>query len=351
VRVVRLTNIKRILVLNRNHIGDCLLTTPLLRALKRRFPEARLVVSVPASNSELLGTNPHVDEILIRPKLNSWAAKVRFAVDMRRHKYDLIISLQEKSMFYAWATWYNTLCNGHGPVTVGLHHKRTRRWYEHNVPVRADQHEVHKYLGIATVLDCPRERNPVMELTPSCQARDYVETLISSSGFDSDVRFIGINPNASTPDKRWPLERFAVVADRLHEKTGLPIMIFGGPSDQLRAAEIARLMTHPALIVAGKASLVHTAALLERCSMLVTGDTGPMHMAVALAVPVVALFGPSSPLKFGPFTRLKKILRHEMPCPDCSEPCMHTITADECVEAALQFHKPPPPPRVRSDRR
>jgi lipopolysaccharide heptosyltransferase II len=342
VRVVRLNNVKRILVLNRNHIGDCLLTTPLLRALKRRFPSAHLVVSIPASNGDLLGTNPHVDEILIRPKLSSWAAKVRFALEMRRRNYDLIISLQEKSMFYAWATWYTTLFNRNSPVTVALHHKRTRRWYQYNVPVRADQHEVHKYLGIATALDCPRDRNPVIELTPTVEAREQVEDLLSSNGFDSDVRFVGINPGGSTADKRWPPERFAVVADRIHEETGLPVMIFGGPSDQRRANEIARLMTHRPLIVAGRASLGHTAALLERCRLLVTGDTGPMHMAVAMAVPVVALFGPTNPLKFGPFTRLKTILRHEMPCAECTHPCLHTITAEECVEAALKLYEPPP---------
>ncbi|MGV3722141.1 MAG: glycosyltransferase family 9 protein [Actinomycetota bacterium] len=337
--------------MNRNHIGDCVLTTPLLRALKRRFPEAKLVVSIPASNGELLSTNPHVDEILVRPKLSSWGAKVRFAVDMRRHNYDLIISLQEKSMFYAWATWYTTLWNGQRPVTVVLHHKRTHRWYQHSVPVRADQHEVHKYLGIATTLDCPRERNPVLELTPTCEAREYVEELLGSNGFNADDRFIGINPGGSTAEKRWPPERFARTADRLHQETGLPIMIFGGPSDHRRAAEIARLMTCTPLVVAGRASLGHTAALLERCRMLVTGDTGPMHMAVAMAVPVVALFGPTNPIKFGPFTRLKTVLRHEMPCAECAHPCLHTITAEECVEAALQLHEPPPPRRVPSDRR
>ena len=77
--------------MSRSRIGDCLLTTPLLRALKRRFPGAHLAVSVPASNKELLITNPHIDEIVFRPKESSWAAKIRFALDMRRQNYDLII--------------------------------------------------------------------------------------------------------------------------------------------------------------------------------------------------------------------------------------------------------------------
>lgn len=350
-QVVRLGNVRRILVLSRNRIGDCLLTTPLLRALKRRFPGAELSVSIPASNRDLLITNPHIDHIVIRPKETHWAEKVRFAREMRRNNYDLIISLQEKSLFYAWATWFTTLFNQGRPVTVSLDHKRTRRWYQHVVPVKGDQHEVHKYLGIATVLECPRDRNPVLELTPTTEARENVETLLESHGYDSDARFVGINPGGSEAEKRWPEERFAEVADRVHEGTGLPIMIFGGPTDHSRAQHIQSLMRSPALVVAGRTSLGDTAALLERCQMLVTGDTGPMHMAVAMAVPVVTMFGPTSPLKFGPFTRLRTILRHEMPCPECQAPCLHTITAEECAEAALKQYGAPLSRRVRTEQR
>jgi ADP-heptose:LPS heptosyltransferase len=128
-------------------------------------------------------------------------------------------------------------------------------------------------------------------------------------------------------------------------------MIFGGPTDHSRANRIQELMEQPAIVVAGRTSLADTAALLERCQLLVTGDTGPMHMAVAMAVPVVAMFGPTSPLKFGPFTRLRTILRHEMPCAECQNPCLHTITADECVEAALKLYAAPPSRRVPSDQR
>lgn len=347
-QVVRLGNVRRILVLSRNRIGDCLLTTPLLRALKRRFPGAELSVSIPASNRDLLITNPHIDKIVIRPKETRWAAKIAFALEMRRNNYDLIISLQEKSMFYAWATWYTTLLNRRGPVTVSLDHKRTRRWYQHNVPIRGDQHEVHKYLAIATLLECPRDRNPVLELTPTSEARENVDALVGGYGFDSDARFVGINPGGSEAEKRWPEERFAEVADRVHEGTGLPVMIFGGPTDHSRAQHIQSLMRHPAIVVAGRTSLGDTAALLERCQLLVTGDTGPMHMAVAMAVPVVTMFGPTSPLKFGPFTRLRTILRHEMPCPECQHPCLHTITAEECAEAALKQYGAPPRRRVRT---
>lgn len=349
---LRLGEISRILVLNRNHIGDCLLTTPMLRSVKRRFPRAHVTVAVPASNQDLLVTNPHVDEILIRPEVGSWAAKFGFACQMRDRGYDLILSLQEKSLFYGWATYFSTLGKHPRPVTVALDHPRTRRFYDYNVkPMRGDQHEVFKYLDVASLLGCPRERSPVLELVPGASARERVERFLADTGFDSDSRFIGINPGGTKPDKRWPVERFSEVGDRLHEELGLPVMIFGGPTDRELAAGIVANMRHRPTVVAGRASLAETAALMERCHFLVTGDTGPMHMAVALAVPVVAMFGPTNPLKFGPFTTLRTILRHKEPCPRCRHRCIHTITADECVQAALKLYTVPPHPnrRVRSD--
>lgn len=350
---LRLGEISRILVLNRNHIGDCLLTTPMLRAVKRRFPRAHLTVAVPASNQDLLVTNPHVDEILIRPEVGSWAAKFGFAYQMRDRGYDLIVSLQEKSLFYSWATSFSAFGNHGRPMTVALDHPRTRRFYHYNVrPLREDQHEVYKYLDVATHLGCPRERNPVLELEPMASARDRVERFLRDRGLDTDARFIGINPGGTKPDKRWPVERFAEVGDRLHDALGLPVMIFGGPSDVPLASAIVNNMEHSPVVVAGSASLGDTAALMERCQFLVTGDTGPMHMAVALAVPVVAMFGPTNPGKFGPFTTLSTVLRHPKPCPRCTQRCIHTITADECVEAALKLYTAPPGVRrVRSDQR
>lgn len=349
-QAVRLGEISRVLVLNRNHIGDCLLTTPLLRSIKRRFPSAHVAVSVPESNQDLLVTNPHVDEIVIRPRLNNWGAKFGFAFQVRERGYDLVISLQEKSLFYAWATAYAALGRDK-PITAALDHPRTRAFYEYNVrPIRSEQHEVYKYLDIAAILGCPRERSPVLELQPTPAARERVDRFLTSRGIDGDARFIGINPGGTKPDKRWPVERFAEVADRLYEELGIPTMVFGGPSDHEMAMEIDRRMTsHRPLVVAGRASLGDTAALMERCQFLVTGDTGPMHMAVALAVPVVALFGPTNPIKFGPFTRLKTILRHDKPCEHCHQPCLHTISAEECVSAALKIYTVPLLRRVWTD--
>jgi lipopolysaccharide heptosyltransferase II len=348
---LRPDEVRKILVLNRNHIGDCLLTTPLLRALKRGFPRARLEVSVPRANWALLDTNPHVDEIVPRPERLRMGAKFKFAFEMRRRDYDLIISLQEKSMFYAWSAYYIGLRSRRRPLTVGFDHPRTRRLYGQSVvPLRRDQHEVYKYLDIAAALGCPMEPNPVLELEPAPEARDFAERFLNSRGVDTEARFIGVNPGGTKEEKRWPVERFAETADRLHQELALPVIIFGGKGDIDMATQISERMSHRPLIAAGRASLGDTAALLERCHFLVTGDTGPMHMAVAMAVPVVALFGPTSTVKFGPFSTLGAVLASDSSCPNCRKPCLHQISADECVEAALKMYHARSGRPVRSER-
>lgn len=352
-RPLRLGNVRSILVLNRNHIGDCVLTTPMLRALKRRFPRARMVVAIPDGNRDLISTNPHVDEIIERPDISNWGSKVNFAFEVRKREFDLIISLQEKSTFYAWASQAVCAFNKTAPMTVALDHPRTRRFYQHTIrPVRVDQHEVYKYLDVAAALGCPRDRNPVLELQPPDSAHERIDRFLLERDVDPEERFIAINPGGTKPDKRWAVERFAQVADRLHAELGLTSVIFGSQGDYRRGAAIAAQMSsHQPVVACGQLSLGETAAMLERCRFMITGDTGPMHMAVALAVPVVALFGPTSPVKFGPFTSLRTVLKHEQPCPTCNAPCLHSITADECVEAALKLYTAPPAPKKRVERR
>ncbi|MBI3909330.1 MAG: hypothetical protein HY320_00150 [Armatimonadetes bacterium] len=325
-----LSEFRRILVLNRSHIGDCLLTTPTLRALRRGMPRAHLGVSVPAANRDLLACNPHIDEIVPRPRRTRWLQKFNFALEIRQWKPDLVISFQEKSIFYALATWYQR-----SALTLSLDHPRTRRFYDYTVPIPAGCHEVEKYLAVADALGCARDGRPVLELVTPVPARESARRLLEELGADPEERFIAINPGGTKPEKRWPVGRFAEVAEALQRELGLRVLIIGGPSDVENAVAIAARCSRPSLIVAGRTTLGETAACLERCTVFVTGDTGPMHMAVALAVPVVSIFGPTNPIKFGPYTTLATVLRREQPCSGCVQPCIHTISAAEVIAAAL----------------
>jgi heptosyltransferase-2 len=366
----------RILVLNRNHIGDCLFTTPAIRALRTTFPEAVMVAAVPPVNHDLLASNPCLTEVMARP-MRGVSEHLRLLREIRRRRFDLVISFQEKSFVYA------ALARLSGArLTVSLQFWRTQPFYQRIVPVVAGRHEVEKYHAIAqAVLDPPPGRLdaeraagsngllalPVsrrrsisalhgppgaMELHVSREHRMHGDALLASLGVDEDALLIGINPGATLEVKRWPVERFARVGRELADRHRARIVVLGGPSDEERALQIAAAIPGAAA-VAGRTRLGETAALLRRCRLLISGDTGPLHMAVALGVPVVGLFGPTNPRKYGPWSEhgdgrsRATVLRHPDPCPCCDRPCVHTITVEECLAAAdewllLQDRNPAP---------
>jgi ADP-heptose:LPS heptosyltransferase len=350
---------QRILLLNRNHIGDCLFTTPAIRALRTAYPEAVLVAAVPPVNRDLLESNPCLSEVLVRP-LRGVVHHWRLLQEIRRRQFDLVISFQEKSFFYA------ALARLSGArLTVSLQHWRTQPFYHRIVPAIPEHHEVERYHAIAQAVLGPqamrdegrgmRDEEPIsliprpssliprrpgaMELHVSLDHRAKAEALLANLGMTGDAPLIGINPGASMKSKRWPTERFAAVAGDLAAGYDARILVLGGSDDEGRAAAIARAVPG-ALSVAGRTRLGETAALLRRCRLLVSGDTGPLHMAVALGIPSIGLFGPTDPERYGPWgqrgegRRGAVVLRHPHPCPRCSRPCVHTITVEECLSAA-----------------
>src|SRR5712691_7525785 len=208
----------RILLLNRNHIGDCLFTTPAIRALRSAYPEAVLVVAVPPVNQDLLASNPCLSEVLVRP-LRGVSHQLRLLREVRRRRFDLVISFQEQSFFYA------ALARLSGArLTVSLQHWRTQPFYHRIVPVVPGRHEVEKYHAIAQAVLGPvpprrgdeaigeqadlarglalSPRRPIappfhppgaMELHVSREHRACAEALLAGLGIEEEALLVGIN--------------------------------------------------------------------------------------------------------------------------------------------------------------
>src|SRR5438128_4951616 len=180
----------RILLLNRNHIGDCLFTTPAIRALRSAYPEAVLVVAVPPVNQDLLASNPCLSEVLVRPP-RGVSQQLRLLREIRRRRFDLVISFQEKSFFYA------ALARLSGArLTVSLQHWRTRPFYHRIVPVIPGHHEVEKYHAIAQAVrdTSPSLRLPgAMELHVSLEHRARAEMLLTSLGAEENTPLVALN--------------------------------------------------------------------------------------------------------------------------------------------------------------
>jgi lipopolysaccharide heptosyltransferase II len=320
---------RNILVLSRMHIGDCLFTTPALRALREAFPDARIVVTVPESNRDLLIANPNVDELLPRPR-SGLRAKREFVRSVRARGFDLVISFQERTLFYALAARFSG-----ARMTAATLYWPTRALYRRVGRRVIGEHEVEKYATIVETLGMPRPTTPP-ELYVSEEHETSAAAKLQEAGWPPAGKVVGLNPGATMDRKRWPADRFAAVGDRLAAE-GYRIALLGGPGDVMLGREIAGRMTAPTLLLAGRLRLGETAAALRRCALVISNDTGPMHMAAALGVPVVALFGPTPPNQFGPLGPRRILLHGRAGCPECARPCMHAISVEECVAAARQL--------------
>jgi lipopolysaccharide heptosyltransferase II len=183
-------------------------------------------------------------------------------------------------------------------------------------------------------------------LPESPQHEDEAMALLRGCGVKGEDRFVAINPMARWPTKLWEPEHFAALAERL-ECEGVCVVFTGSAQDRPALDEIGRFMTRPYRRLDGKTSLKHLAALYRRAQVLVTTDSGPMHLAAAVGTPVVALFGPTAPWRTGPYGRNHVVLRADLSCSPCfkkqclttlyeERACMKRLSVDRVADTVLQ---------------
>ena len=203
-----------------------------------------------------------------------------------------------------------------------------------------DQHAVIRELLLLKAIGIECEE-VVFALPVTNEQREKIGQLLAAQGIDPAKPLVAINPMTTWKTKHWRNERFARVADQLLEK-GMAVVFSGGPQDMQGIEEIRAAMTGKAATLAGRTSLKDLAALYEMAAVLITTDTGPMHLAAAAGTPVVALFGPTAPWRTGPFGEGHRVLRAEISCSPClkrqcdrGHVCMEQITVDKVVQATL----------------
>ena len=326
---------RRILIIKPSAIGDVVHALPVLNLLRRKWPTAHVSWLVTPACAGLLHRHPMLDEVIRfeRKELGKgWrspraaADLVRFTRDLGRRKFDLVIDLQGlfRSGWLAFATG--------APYRVGPASAREGAWlfYTHRVPTGTpEQHAIERYLTIAQAVGC--ERSPVeFPFAVDDADRDYVARL-------TPARYAVLMPGANWLTKQWPVERFAALVGPLRERFGLDSVVAGGPD----TADLAEKIPTAANL-AGRTNLRQLVALLERAELVVANDSGPMHIAAALGRPLVTPFGPTNPMRTGPYRRMDSVLRVEIPCSPCySRRCSHIsclrwIETDPVLELARE---------------
>lgn len=310
---------------------------PVLAALRDAFPKAHLAWLVKRQWAGLLERAEGLDAIFsMDPRLMGWLAVVP---QLRAARFDLVIDLQ--GLFRSGAMAWMTGCTNR----VGFANGRegSPLLYSSRVPVPAgEMHAVDRYLLAARAVGAHVNGPPEFRLSPPARDREEIVRLLERHGLQAGEPWIAINVSARWPTKRWPVESFAMVGDRLQREGLGPVVLIGGPDDRTQTEAVASRMQRAPINVTGETSPGLLPALLASASVLLTNDSGPMHIAAAVGTPVVALFGPTSPIRTGPYGRTHRVLRADIPCSPCfsrvcrnpvSLACLTVITPEAVVKA------------------
>ena len=307
-----------ILVIHLMHLGDLMLGTPVLAALRQQYPAARITLLADKKLADVVAANEHLDECLLIDKKGADGGILgilRYAMRLRKNHYDLVINLHRNERSSALAALSG------GRRIVGYAKPGFALAFDHVSPSQNQvMHEVHSHyaaLRAAGVLHADGTAGLEMWIPPA--AKEEAERLWQAHFAPTD-KVIAINIGASWATKRWSDAYFAVVADT-YLRRGYHIAVMGGPMDREMVEECRARMEereHPHLhIFTGQVSLGVLAGLLSRCILFITTDSGPMHVGVAMHVPVICMFGSSPIPGFYPYDARSISVRAPVSCHPC----------------------------------
>jgi len=346
---VRTDRPRRILLLRLERIGDLLMALPALGDLRAHVPGAELDLVVGSWNAEVARNIPGISQVHVvdAPWLAREGSAVRTtsmlkaAIGWRRLHYDVAVNLEpdvRSNLLLAlsgarWTAGYRSA--GGGPLL------------DQAIEYHPAEH---------TVDNARRLVSEVFGATPAQATR--LLAVPDASRREADALLAGrarplvaVHASGGRPVKQWPTERFAAVARRLVDSHAATIVLTGGPGDSALVGVMKGALPPDRVVDAsGAASLLTVAAILERCELMITGDTGPMHLAAAVGTPIVAVFGPSDPRRYAPRGPLDRVIRVDLACAPCNRirlpperctghapDCLAFIPPDRVFEAAASI--------------
>ena len=376
---LRTEEFRRILLVKLSAVGDVVHTIPVLNALRRRYPAARIDWLLKPSIAELIRHHPAVSNILhfddrqwARPWRSNWSALgdiARLVTALRANRYDLVVDLHGQ-----FRTALMTLAT-RAPVRIGFDRPRREVWealdrdlpkaalqhgwkgareaswiaYTHRIRLTTlDMHAVDRYLLVGSMLGF-EERPADFSFPIPPEAVTEVDRLLGAEGLrlgpDDAGWPVVLAPGTLWETKHWQTDGFAGVA-RHFLKRGRPVVLIGSGRDRARCAEVAA-RAPGAIDLSGRTTLTGLAALIARSAVCVTNDSGPMHMAVALRRPVVSVFGPTDSVWIGPYRRPRGVLQADLPCAPCyfrqlkrcphDHACMRAISTEAVIARVEEF--------------
>lgn len=331
--------IQKILVVNVNWLGDVIFSTPVFKNLKAHFPEARVYCLAVPRVREILESCPFVDDIIVydeKGRDRGPLAKLRLILRLRKERFDIAFLLHR-----SWTRALLVFLAGI-PQRVGYNTKNRGLFLTHRIePLEGDLHKSDYYLGVIEgygILVGDR----TCELAVSPQAQGDMERLLAQEKISGQERLIVVNSGGNWDLKRWPRENFGRLVKALAENLKGKVVLPGGAKDLALAQEIGRASGVKPVILAGKTNLKQLIALMARAELVISADSGPLHMANSVGVPVIAIFGPTRPETTGPRGKGKAIILqkdvgcnqavcYNLTCPD--NVCMRAVLVEDVLAA------------------
>jgi len=345
IKPIQAENIKRLLIRSTNWIGDAIMTTPAVRSIRKNFPQTHISILAKPWVAPVFENSSHVDTVLIYDGAGRhkgiWG-RVRLARDLRPYNFEAAILLQN-----AFEAALITFLAGI-PLRIGYNTDGRSFLLTHPVACKPEykkDHQTRYYLNILRGVGLKEGRQDLF-LNLGSKERARARDILFEHGISKQERVIGINPSATYgPAKQWPFERYARLADKIQDFADCRVVIFGGPEDIQLGRRISHMIKHAPFDLSGKTELGEAMALIERCSLFITNDSGLMHVAAALNVPLIVIFGSTNATTTGPLSSKSRVVQIPMVCSPCLKPecpeghlnCMDQIDVDMVFDVAKEM--------------
>jgi 3-deoxy-D-manno-octulosonic-acid transferase/heptosyltransferase-1 len=352
---------RSILIVKLSAIGDVIQTLPMAEALRKQYPQARIDWVVEEDSSDILVGHPALNRVIISRR-KSWQKLLfqgekfrgtlreigRFIHELRGQDYDWVID--NHGVFKSGLLVF--LSRGRRKIgfkaSAGIAEEGNYLFTnERYRPLSIEKHALERYLDLVYQIGVQASPASLEFLVPP-ESRKKAEDLLRENGFISRPLVV-LHPMAKWETKQWPLEKFARLISGLTQR-GASVVVTGGRQDEESVREILGQVNSSSKVLnlAGKTGLRDLAGIFSLCDLVLTPDTGPMHLAAAVKAPLIALFGPTAPWRTGPFGNNHVILRKPLGCSPCfkkvcgTKECMNSISVEEVLaeaEKSLQYRE------------
>lgn len=338
-------DINKILIIRFSSIGDIILTTPILKTLKEKYPEAKLFYATKKEYMELVGLFPWVDYIFCIDSNNKIKGLFELIKKINLEKIDLLIDLHRS--LRSIMLYYFSFARYKLPYSKYRFLRFLRIYFKWRL-LPKNLHVIDYYFKPLEKLGI-NSNNREPELRINKDTQEQTEKYLKEMGVTNNDLIIGICSGAKWETKRWPWDKFVELGDKLISSLNAKIVLIGDSNDLLIGEKIAYLMMHKPINLIGKTSLSELVALIKRCDIIITNDSSPLHIAVSLKVPSISIFGPTTlDFGFGPYGDRHIVLERDLSCrpcsshgskkcPDKTHQCMELITSGEVLQAAIKI--------------